>query len=262
MLLALTCLLLAAPVPAPAPNKNAVGETASVLLERARVLDEAFEKAWLETYRGLAPEGATATPTAKGIEIAGIGTAHIVARDEALVGAEAAFRRGITPLISDEKLAAHSARLDIELVPKPGVAMGQVMDALVALASAACQVSAGTAVYFASGNVLHPATYVAALARDRLPRGWLWVGFELGGTTTQLTFTSIGLAKIGMMELRLSTARRDVGAAIETFLDLVTMALARGSDFPDGHAFARTKSAPLIVKQVPAEKLWTIDYAR
>ncbi len=259
--------LLVAVLVAASPQPERV-ERASVLLETPRELELT---AWRDAFAahapdlappfaGHAPELMKAAVEGGGLVIAGVGKAKLVPQRVALPNAEAAFRHGITPLISDEKLPAHAARLDVEMVPEVGAAPARVMDALVALTSAACQASSGVAVYFASGDVVHPATYVLAAVRDRLPRGWLWVGFELGGTTAQLTLTSIGLTKVGLKELRLTSARKDIGAAIETYLDLVAMVLARGSDFPDGHPLARKSKAPLVVRHVDGR--WAVDYTR
>ncbi len=240
-------------VPTPAPPERV--ERASVLLEGPREVDP---KAWLDAFAAVAPELMKAVVDAGGLTLAGVGKAKLVAQKVALPNADAAYRRGITPLISDETLPAHAARLDLELRPEAGAAPARVMDALVALASAACQVSGCVAVYFAAGEVVHPATYVLAATRDRLPRAWLWVGFELGGTTAELTLTSVGLAKLGLKELRLATARKHIGAAIETYLDLIAIVTARGSDFPDGHTLARKTKAPLVVRHV--EGRWVVDY--
>jgi|GEM_PF-3340630 len=262
-----TVILNAAPkVPPRAPEPVAVvfPESASVLLAEAPIPDG---KMLVGAYNKLTGAGAALVADEKGgtrIALPGLGVASVRLEKSALANAELAFKRGITSLISDEVLAPHVAQWVIDLVPDAGVARLAAVDALAQLATIACQQNASAVgVYFAAGRVAQPATYVLAAARDKLPRGWLWVGFELGGTTAELHFASIGLAKAGLMELELVTQRRDVGAAIETFFQLVMLALGRDKDFPDGFAIARTDSTPLAVKHVDGAagaKLWRVDY--
>lgn len=240
-----------AAAPKPTAPAAVAPEWASVLLAEAAGAS-ADAKALVEAYNTVATaRSATLLPDASTFHMAGLGRARVRIEAAPLAGADEAFKRGLSALISDEVMAPHAAQLVIEVVPDAGVARRDVVDALALLGTLACKLKAGAVgVYFAAGRVLQPATYVLGAARDRLPRGWLWVGFELGGNTSELTFTSIGLAKAGLRELQLVTARRDVGAAIETFFDLITLALTRDTDFADGHELGRTTGAPLVVKVV------------
>jgi len=250
------------------PGPPAV-ESLAVLLARPHGADvKADVAALVEGYNKLVPGGPAAFLLPKdkagaSFQLPGIGRVQVRVDDRPLAEAEAAFKRGITSLISDAVLAPHVAQLVVELTPEAGTARVAALEALTSLGIVACQRDASTAgVYFAAGRVLQPAPYVLGAARDKLPKGWLWVGFELGGNTSELTFTSIGLAKKGLLELQLTTARRDVGAAIETFFDLVALALARDQDFPDGHEFARKSGTPLVVRhgEVGGSQVWRVAY--
>ncbi len=254
----------------PKPPEPVAPESVSVLLAEAAGADASVHaKALVESYNKASAPGAAASllPEGKGtaFRLPGIGRAVVRVERAPLAGAEAAFRRGITALISDEVLAPHVAQLVIEVVPDAGVARLAVVDALALLGTMTCQLEASAiGVYFAAGRVLQPAKYVLGAARDKLPRGWLWVGFELGGNTSELTFTSIGLAKAGLMELQLVSQRRDVGAAIETFFELITLALTRDNDFPDAHELRRTSGGPLVVRHAEGKdgaRVWRVAYA-
>jgi hypothetical protein len=268
------------PEPPPASKSPPPPERASVLLEvapakdakaaaPARRLDAAaLSKRWREVRAdepAIVVEADAADPTVLAVSSERFGKASLRLVDGPLAGAAEAYKRGLSALITDESAPAHNARIAVELRARQGMTGREALDALAALCLAATRAYEGVGIHFESGGVLQPAGYALAALRDRLPLAWLWVGIELGGTTSKLLQTSRGLARAGLMELELEVERREIGRAIESFFELVALALARGDDFPDGHELARKDAPPFVVRHGAREdgsKVWRIAFPR
>lgn len=122
-------------------------ERASVLLSAAAAPDAAVVVAAAKELgheaKVVAAEGQTIA-----VEVAAVGRLAVGLVRAPLEGAEAAFRRGLSAILSDEPLAAHAAQWQLELVPDKGVSRVAALDALarfgVALARAAARGSGCT----------------------------------------------------------------------------------------------------------------------
>lgn len=228
---------------------------ASVLLARAVPPDAVVLRQAVQELAGEAPR-----EVAPGVlEAARLGRVTLTS-GEALADMEAARARGLSKILTDEPLPAHVASWHLALAPAAGLSKVAALDAVTRLAAALARSTDAVGVYFEAGRVMHPARWVLGALREKTPAAWLWVGFELGGDKERLTLTSLGLGQAGLAELELGAARADIGAAIETFFELVARALARGSDFPDGAELAREGKSPLVVRRAAGEARWRVEF--
>lgn len=228
---------------------------ASVLLTREVPPDPAVLRQVVEELAGEAPR-----EVAPGVfEAARLGRVTVTP-GKALEGMDAARARGLSKILTDEVLPQHAASWRVALAPAVGLSRVAGLDAVTRIAAALARSPDAVGVYFEAGKVMHPAAWVLGALREKTPAAWLWVGFELGGDKDRLTLTSLGLAEAGLAELELAAARADIGAAIETFFELVARALARGSDFPDGTELAREGKSPLVVRRAAGEARWRVEF--
>lgn len=256
-------LWVALALAAPPPDEGAL--KASVLIAEAVALDAAR---FAEAYAQIASDEPAPEVTAQSagrlkVASARFGEAELRVENGRLAGADEAFRRGLSALISDAEAPAHTGRVVIALRPKQGLPMSAAAHALARLAVAGSRAWQGVGIHFAEAGVLHPASFGYKVIKDRLPLSWLWVGIALGGTKDEPRLMSRGLAATGLRELVLEVKRREVGYAIESFFELVALVLTRGSDFPDGHEIER-KDAPAFVVRHGDESgigVWRIAFS-
>lgn len=211
---------------------------------------DAIRKSWRRVAPGQPPlevapagdEGALVLRSAR------IGAATLRFSSKPMDGADEAFKRSLSAIITDDPAPKHNAHIRVTLAPPSGLAAKDALDLVARLSIAIARAHDGVGVHFGSGAVLHPAKYALATLRDDLPLAWLWVGIELGGTTSELTLTSRGLAVVGLRELSLVVERADIGRAIQSYFELLALMLQRGEDFPDGHELPRQDAPPFVVR--------------
>lgn len=247
--LAIVALISSAPPPretatvlvgeGPPPTAKAIAEAWAMLVPKAPPLSE--------QARGEGPDAPSLV-----LAVPGLGRVELRPSPGALPEAELAdrARRSLATLLSDAPIAPHAARLELSVEPDERVPRARRMDALVTLTAAVARASGAVAIELPGARVIHPAAFVINAVREGSALSVVWVGLELSGTTEDVALTSVGLARIGLMELQLGAPRRRVGQAIVTFYELVAELVRRGADVPDGGALERTADEALKVRHV------------
>lgn len=248
--LAIVALLSSAPAPretatvfvgeGPPPTARVIAEAWAFVVPKAPALSE--------QARGEGPEAPSLL-----LAVPDLGRVALRPIPGALPEAELAdrARRSLATLLSDTPLAPHAARIELVVEPDERVPRARRLDALVTLAAAVARASSAVAIELPGARVIHPAAFVINAVREGSALSVVWVGLELSGTTEDIALTSVGLARIGLMELQLGAPRRRVGQAIVTFYELVAELVRRGADVPDGGVLERAADDALEVRHVP-----------
>lgn len=183
--------------------------------------------------------------------------------------ADAAFENSLSRLqVEDGRLPPHRAHVAAFFKDEEGRSRRDGLIRFTQLLAAVAEASEAVGIYWGNAGATHLREFFVKVASEEDPSLLitLWTGVEVvEDGPSRVSILSLGMEEqLGLMDLRMTAPRSDVGGAVGRLYDMLSYNAQRGTNIPEGDTVGAAADERLPVKYEPhpvdkSITVWRVD---